>query len=177
MYRNIIVILCLLFLSSGYTYSQDTNADQFWVDVGFGYIGNNDIDVDGYSFRFSYMHDLGLFSIRWLTGKMENSFLIPNAINLFPEHNFQEYSLLYGKALRTRISYASVSAGIGYFKLNKPIGYDKAEKVSSLIIPLNLQLFLVPTSVFAIGLDFNFNLNKVKSYYAAFLCLQIGLLR
>ena len=154
-----------------------TGIDQFWVDAGYGFISNSEMEVEGYNFSFSYFHDTGLYSIRWISGKEYNLFFMPNSFSLFPEHNFHEYSLLYGRIFKDKIFYTSISTGLGYMKYDKYISFNKQKNIHLVVIPINFQLFLTPTPVFGIGIDLNMNLNKEKVYYSGFLSLQIGLLR
>jgi hypothetical protein len=82
-----------------------------------------------------------------------------------------DFGVLYGKALTPPNNLFLISGGIGLSLGRVTVDYDY---VSTIGIPIEVQLLFKPFSSFGAGLYGFANINPQESYYGLTLCLTIG---
>jgi hypothetical protein len=175
--RHILLIIFFIMYLSVFSFAQDgtsiTGLNQFWANIGFGYIGGENTSGMGYSVSCSYYSTAGLFFLKYDEFKESGSKPANNAYNLY---NLKEISLEYGIIFKHKYAYLSGASGLTYFwREDHKDSLTKEEH--SIGIPLNVQVFFTPVPVFGVGIIFDYTLNPVKNYMSTVICLQIGLLR
>jgi hypothetical protein len=174
-YRLLIIffILCSNIFSFAQEGTSITGLNQFWANVGYGYIGGKDTFGMGYSVSCSYYSTHGLFFLNYAEFKESGSKPTDTSYNLY---RLKEISLAYGIIFKNNYAYLSGASGLTYFwREDHKDSLTKEEQ--SIGIPLNVQVFFTPVPVFGIGIIFDYTLNPVKNYMSTVICLQIGLLR
>jgi len=175
--RHILLSIFFTLYSSVLSFAQEgtsiTGLNQFWANIGFGYIGGNNTFGMGYSVSCSYYSTTGLFFLKYDEFKESGSKPTDTAYNLY---KLKEISLAYGIIFKNKYAYLSGVSGLSYFwREDRKFSLTKEEH--SIGIPLNVQAFFTPVPVFGIGIIFDYTINPVKNYMSTVICLQIGLLR
>jgi hypothetical protein len=151
----------------------------WWLNIGAGYSSGLDgqFGMPGLLFGFSHKSKIGLLSFRATYYEDFQICLFGGCAN--PNHVW-DLGGLYGISTKSKVAFASVSAGIGLAG-----GRRVGEKgFTGASIPLETQLFLTPfrrAKKHPYGTGFGLyglaNINSEKSFWAALFCLQIGRLK
>lgn len=151
----------------------------YWLDGGIG--GSSSGLAGGLS--ISAQSGRSLFSLRYVSSSRYGESWLGGYTT--PEKVW-DIGPLYGLIAKGKWVYASISGGISLvggtkhgMYLGSPGWINTYEKVSltTVGIPLEIQLFFTPFSSFGIGVHGFANLNLKRSYFGILICLQCGKLR
>jgi hypothetical protein len=179
--KHIILIIFLSVFSTNLIFSQSffsedslNNRNCYWV--GFGLGGNH--FGPSFSVILSYNNNHDLYSLKF-SRSSELNFGVENKFDN-PSLQLSEYSFLYGKTLRQSVVLLSFSAGLSYLdgvSRGKQVQDKEFEKIkiNTIGIPFETELMLEFSKYAGIGLTFNGNLNKEKSYVGGMFRIKVGL--
>ena len=105
-----------------------------------------------------------------------------------PDENAGDFGLVGGYSINYQLGYISIGTGLSkvYHTTQKPVispdGFGNPHdhyniQKTTIGLPMQMELFFTPISVFGLGISFYSNVNSLKSYYGIALCIQIGRLR
>ncbi len=142
-------------------------------------LGGSSFGVSG-GLCFSYQDGHDVFSARIV--RSGESILV--LFDPVPEETIWDIGVLYGRAMRSRIFLASISAGVGFIggvKRGpiKDIARDEYERLSrrSIGFPVEVQLALIPLPFLGFGVSAIGNLTFEQSFASILFCIQIGKLK
>ena len=156
-------------------FSQDSLSTPSWAWVGFAYGSTRGVDFSGLLLgqSVSYLKNNQIYSARFLIiGKKSTTtgFAVPFNSSVGRLTNMFEASALYGFALKNRIMLFSVSTGLGYVQLTRA----SEPSISSVVIPLDIQMSVTPIRMIGFGIFFFANLHSKTAYNGAMFCIHIG---
>lgn len=145
-------------------YSEPQSQKGNWFNLGFG--GGS-------------IHGLNriAFSANWTLRKVNTTYSIRYAAlsSAFSEtgHDYAwDLGVLYGRVITPPSSSILISGGIGLSVGGVLVKYD--DNVTTIGVPIEVQLFLKPTPSFGIGFYGFVNINTQQTFYGVTLCLTIG---
>ena len=175
LYSAILSLFILTLVNGGFMHGQDRSWRAgnvvFRITGGLGMSSPAAVSA---STTLSFQHANQLYMFRVI----KRNELAPYPSLIEPLESDREVSLLYGLATRSSIWYASAAAGVGVLegiRRGKSQGFLRYEKQSfaTVGVPLDCQLFVNAFSFIGVGITGFANINPVKSYAGANLCLQI----
>ena len=193
-YRHfkIVGILFSLMINAGLVKSQDTlKTDKklyyrltMGVGIGSGYpLQEDDYGIGG-NIEFALQKQKAVYSLG-ISGVQEFQILGVS----HPAKSIGSIDLTYGKALKRKSLYASLSAGAGWVTSVQRgkflssdggwFGTDYYEKITHQTIgfPISVKIFWVPLSFTGVGLELYANINSLHTFYGINICRQFGKLR
>jgi hypothetical protein len=148
------------------------SASAFWLHVGAGWMtreslsGASPAGIVG----ASWQPGASIYSVRW-TITEELAFFGGEAYAL------NEFGVLYGRGTRPGLLHASASAGIAWVTGERQADTGRPEDVSTVGLPLELQLALRVLPFLGVALSGVANWNPEESFAGAVLSVQAGRLR
>lgn len=174
----------------GQSITSDSSKQFFWLNGGIGVssvhggLGSYP-GASSFGGSFCYQSDNSLHSFRYI--RNEEFQLLGSDL---PTETVWDCGALYGRIAKASYGFASISCGIsilGGVRRGRYLSssgnwffatryYDENNFIT-IGIPVEGQLFWMPSSFFGIGLYGFANLNNEKSFAGALLCIQLGKLR
>lgn len=179
--KNLLIFIFLISFPSIYCQtSNDNNNNKLWGTLGIGgyYLSSS----NGLAFNIGgdYLKNKNYWKLR-LICDIEFNIFGPE-----PPEQYYDIGLLYGKFINTKIIRLSLSGGLGVlggvkrgaFLYRNPgfLGSDFFEKklIFSPSVPLEIDLSLVPTKHFGIGISGFANLNFENTLVGFIINLKFG---
>jgi hypothetical protein len=148
------------------------SASAFWLHVGAGWVtreslsGASPAGIVG----ASWQPGASIYSVRWAMTE-ELAFFGGEAYAL------NEFAVLYGRGTRPGFLHASASAGIAWVTGERQADGGRPEDVSTVGLPVELQLSLRLLPFLGVGLSGVANWNPEESFGGAVVSVQVGRLR
>jgi hypothetical protein len=148
------------------------SASAFWLHVGVGWAtreslsGASPAGIVG----ASWQPGASIYSVRW-TMTEDLAFFGGE------EYALNEFAVLYGRGTRPGFLHASASAGIAWVTGERQADTGRPEDVSTVGLPVELQLALRVLPYLGVALSGVANYNREESFAGAVLSVQVGRLR
>ena len=139
----------------------------FWISpgIGLGSMGSGKELALGFSTSYQTGHLI-------ITGRNAG---ITEIMSNVGNEDVIDLALMIGYSTKTPGSsgYVSVAGGISYVRGAK----SYVDRISTIGLPIEVQMFFTPFSVAGIGWQIIANINPERSFFGLLLCLQTGKLR
>ncbi len=172
-------ILASLTLFQNLLFAQDSSSEPThnyaWIDLGLGTVSSSSFSGFGGTLTASHLSRLGLITLRFVGAGDES--LQPANLNAADLHTISEIGALYGRTIKSDFLFASASAGIGVVWTSYHRSTTSEYTMTSVGLPLQLEVFFVPMPVIALGTKLLIDVNNNSAFTGVLFCLRAGLLR